>query len=255
MSDIDRYGVLLAAHGERGGGADNASVERLAAELGRRGLAADIAFGFVKGAPTIAQAVKALTTPRIIVYPLFFSDGYFTKIRLPQLLAEAGLPDAKRSVTILPPLGLDPGLAALVAANAARTMRNNGYAERQTGVVLLAHGSTKDTASRRATDGLAERLRALQRFSAVRSAFLEEEPALESAIERMPGPTVVIGLFAGQGLHGAEDVPRLIAGLRRPDVAFAGNVGTWDIADAVAEAVRRVDCARSSCASRAPSSC
>jgi sirohydrochlorin cobaltochelatase len=84
-------------------------------------------------------------------------------------------------------------------------------------------------------------LRALNRFSAVRSAFLEEEPSLEHVIKRMPGPAVVAGLFAGQGLHGAEDVPRLIAGLRRPNVAFAGNVGSWDIADAVAEAVRRVD--------------
>jgi sirohydrochlorin ferrochelatase len=104
--------------------------------------------------------------PRIIVYPLFFSDGYFTKVRLPQLLAEAGLPDAGSAVRILPPLGLDPGLAALLAANAARSAKH-WMRRARNGVVLLAHGSTKDSASRRATDGLAEALRALNRFSAV----------------------------------------------------------------------------------------
>jgi sirohydrochlorin ferrochelatase len=143
---------------------------------------------------------------------------------------------------MLPPLGLDPGLAALVAAKAAQATRENGLTDRRAAVVLLAHGATSNAASRRATERLAEQLRARTQFSAVACAFLEEAPTLDAAIERLPGPAVVVGLFAGEGLHGAEDVRRLIAGLGRPDVVFAGNVGTWqETADLVAAAIRGAD--------------
>ena len=240
MTGLDHCGVLLAAHGERGGGADNASVERLAAALSGRNVAAEVGCGFIKGTPTISQAVRAFTASRLIVYPMFFSDGYFTGVRLPQLLADAGRADA--NLTILPPLGLDPGLAALVAAKVTQATREHGLTDSQAAVVLLAHGATSNAASRRATERLAQRLRARAQFFAVACAFLEEAPTLDAVIERLPGPAVVVGLFAGEGLHGAEDVRRLIAGLGRPDVAFAGNVGTWEqTADLVAAAIRGAD--------------
>jgi sirohydrochlorin ferrochelatase len=234
LTGLDHCGVLLAAHGERGGRADNASVARLAAALSGRNVAAEVGFGFIKGTPNISQAVRAFTASRLIVYPMFFSDGYFTGVRLPQLLEDAA--HDGRTISMLPPLGLDPGLAALVAAKAVQATRENGLTDRRAAVVLLAHGATKDAASRRATERLAERLRARAQFSAVACAFLEEAPTLDAAIERLRDPAVVVGLFAGEGLHGAEDVRRLIGG--RSDVAFAGNVGTWqETADLVAAAI------------------
>lgn len=236
MTGLDHCGALLAAHGERGGGADNSSVERLAAGLSRQGL--EVHFGFIKGTPTIAEAMRACTAPRLLVYPLFLADGFFTHIRLPQLIAEAGPPHSGRVIEILPPLGLDPGLASLVATKASEAARTGGCPEHQVTIVLLAHGSTNDAASHRAADALARELRAPNRFRAVACAFLEEPPALKDAVARAPGPIVVVGLFAGEGLHGHEDVARLMAGLRRRDIAFAGNVGTWpEIVDIVAAAI------------------
>lgn len=235
MTGLDHWGVLLAAHGERGGGADNSGVERLAAELSRRE-AAEIGFGFIKGTPSIPDAVRSFKATRILVYPLFLADGYFTRIRLPQLIAQAGI-DSDR-IRTLPPLGLDPALASLVAAKASSTAHAGGYADQQVTVILLAHGSTKDAASRLAAEALAHRLGALKRFTAISCAFLEEPPALADVVARSPGPAVVVGLFAGEGLHGREDVPRLINALRRPDVSFAGNVGAWPgIADVVAATI------------------
>jgi sirohydrochlorin ferrochelatase len=237
-------GVLLAAHGERGGVADNASVERLAAALSARNVAAEVGFGFIKGTPTISQAVRAFTVPRLIVYPMFFSDGYFAGVRLPQLLADALQADAGPVTNILPPLGLDPGLPALVAARLAQAIRENGLTDSQTAVVLLAHGATKDAASRRATERLARRMRACAQFAVVACAFLEEAPTIEAVIGGLPDPVVVVGLFAGEGLHGGEDVHRLIARLGRRDVTFIGNVGTWQqTADLVAAAINGAGCA------------
>lgn len=85
---------------------------------------------------------------------------------------------------------------------------------------------------------MAERLAATGRFGAVRAAFLEEPPALETALAAVPGPVVVVGLFAGEGLHGGADVPQLLGEIDRADVLFAGNVGTFtEIVDIVAATV------------------
>jgi sirohydrochlorin ferrochelatase len=236
LTGLDHWGVLLAAHGERGGGADNSGVERLAAELSRREAAAEIGFGFIKGTPSIPDALRSLKAARLLVYPLFLADGYFTRIRLPQLIAQAGIHTDR--IRTLPPLGLDPALASLVAAKASSTARAGGYADQQVTVILLAHGSTKDAASRLATEALARQLGAAKPFAAISCAFLDEPPALADVVTRTPGPAVVVGLFAGEGLHGREDVPRLIEALRRPDIAFAGNVGAWpEIADVVAATI------------------
>jgi len=48
----------------------------------------------------------------------------------------------------------------------------------------------------------------------------------------------VVGLFSGEGLHGARDAPRLTAELGRDDIVFAGVIGTAaGIEDLVARSV------------------
>jgi len=37
----------------------------------------------------------------------------------------------------------------------------------------------------------------------------------------------VVGLFAGEGMHGVEDAKRLVAELAREDVILIGPVGTF----------------------------
>jgi sirohydrochlorin ferrochelatase len=56
-------------------------------------------------------------------------------------------------------------------------------------------------------------------------AFLEEAPRLEQTARSIEGPAIVVGMFSGDGLHGARDAPRLIAELGRPDMVYAGVIG------------------------------
>ena len=110
----------------------------------------------------------------------------------------------------------------------------------QTTLILLAHGSSKNSASRSATERLADRVRLGRPFHGVRVAFLEEPPSLNDAALESPGPIIVAGLFAGNGLHGADDVAHLMAALRRDDVVFAGNIAAFpELADVVAATVER----------------
>jgi sirohydrochlorin cobaltochelatase len=231
------FALLLAAHGERRDGAGNESVAALAADLMRRNVAREVGIGFIKGVPSIAETLRAIASPTVLVYPLFLSDGYFNRVRLPQLLAKAAVP---RDVRVIEPLGLDPALADLVAVRARTAAQEAGIPPARTTVILLAHGSGSDPASRQATEQMADRLRHSDAFRDSRAAFLEEPPSLAQAVSGITGPVVVVGLFAGEGLHGGGDVPKLMSEIERDDAVFAGNVGTFEgIADLVAAAVRR----------------
>jgi sirohydrochlorin ferrochelatase len=228
--------VLLAAHGERRPEAGNEGAFQLARALARRGLVAEVAVGFISGTPSVREALARLTAGRILVYPLFASSGYFTRDRLVQLLDEAK--GDSREIEMLPPLGLDPGLPDLVRDQAARSARDHGFAPEACTLILLAHGSKRNPASRQATEQVARAIEKFAAFSEVVVAFLEEPPSLDKAAASIRGPAVVVGLFSGEGLHGAKDAPRLVARLDRSEIVFAGIMGSGPgIEELVAQAV------------------
>jgi sirohydrochlorin cobaltochelatase len=221
------FGLLLAAHGERRTDANNAGLMRLARSLADKGVAAEIGFGFIKGSPAVDEAIGALLSRDVVVYPLLLSDGYFTRVTLPRLVEQAKQHDPTRAISILPPLGLEPALAGVIADEAMAAARSRANLPAETSIVLLAHGSKQDQASRMAAELLADRLRQRQCFYDTRIALLEEAPSLADAIQGVDGPVIVVGLFAGEGMHGADDARRLVAELKRDDVIQIGPVGTF----------------------------
>ncbi len=240
--DEARVALLIAAHGERSEGATNDGVKRIAQAVSACGLVAEVGVGFINGVPTIGEAFAALTAPRVIVYPLFASSGYFTRDRLVQLLDEAN--GGGRNVEVLPPLGLDPGLPDLVLDRATRIARANGFAPEASTVILLAHGSRRNSASREATEQVARAIEGRAGLRGVGIALLEERPFMDEAMALVQGPAVVVGMFSGEGMHGARDAPRLIAELNRNDTVYAGVIGNVAgienlVMKAVEEAVRK----------------
>ena len=63
-------------------------------------------------------------------------------------------------------------------------------------------------------------------FRSVGIALLEERPFLDEAMALLQGPAIVVGMFSGEGMHGASDGPRLIGELNRNDVVYAGVIGS-----------------------------
>ncbi len=229
---------MLVAHGERRANADNDGVARLAGNLAAAGVAKEVGFGFIKGSPSVDEAIRALSTRHIIVYPLFLADGYFTRVALPRLVKPSRRQD--QIITVLPPLGLDPALDDLIVDEALDTARYHSILPETVTVVLVAHGSTNDKASRIATEQLADRVRGRRCFRDARIALLEEAPSLAEATADTPGPIIVVGLFAGEGVHGADDTKRLVAELGRDDIVLVEPVGTFEGLDTiVAAAVTR----------------
>ena len=229
-------GLLIAAHGERRPDATNDGVKRIAQAVSARRLVAEVGVGFINGTPGIGEAFAALTAPRVMVYPLFASSGYFTRDRLVQLLDAANAEG--RDVEVLPPLGLDPGLPDLVLDRATTVARASGFVPEGSTVILLAHGSRRNRASREATEQVARAIEGRAGFRGVGIALLEERPFMDEAMALVQGPAVVVGMFSGEGMHGARDAPRLIAELNRNDVVYAGVIGNVaGIADIVAGSV------------------
>lgn len=215
--------LLIAAHGERSPDGTNEGVKRIAHAVSARGLVSEVAVGFINGVPTIGEAFADLTAPSVIVYPLFASSGYFTRDRLVQLLDEAN--EKGRDVEVLPPLGLDPALPDLVLDCATAVARERGFSPAASTVILLAHGSRRNSASREATERVARAIETRSVFHSVGVALLEERPFLDEAMARVHGPAIVVGMFSGEGMHGARDAPRLIAALNRSNVVYAGVIG------------------------------
>jgi sirohydrochlorin ferrochelatase len=237
--------VLVVAHGERGGAATNDNAVRLAQTLAAQRVADEVGCGFIKGVPAVRDALAAFRAPEVVVYPLLLSDGHFASVALPRLLHEAMPGRPHRSVRILPAMGLDPGLPGLIVDKASDLAAARGLNLRQTMLILLAHGSRRDPASQRTTARVARAARKLARFGYVRAAFLDQSPTLTDVAATTRGPAVVVGLFAGEGRHGADDVWELIAGLRRDEIVFAGNVVSFPgIADLIAAGIARASAGR-----------
>ena len=229
--------LLIAAHGERQPEAGNESVMRIARAVAARQIVSEVAVGFINGRPTIEQALRGVKSRKIIVYPLFASNGYFTRDRLVQLIDEAN--GATREIEMLPPFGLDPGLPQLVIDHLDRAASENGLVTRSLTAVLLAHGSRRNPASREATEGIAREIARRGGCRDVAIAFLEERPFLDEAVALIEGPAIVVGMFSGDGLHGARDAPHLVAKLARDDVIYAGVIGNArGIEDVVGRSVR-----------------
>ena len=126
----------------------------------------------------------------------------------------------------------------------ARSRARTALRRKPSTVILLAHGSRRNSASREATEQVARAIEGRAAFRSVGIALLEERPFLDEAMALVQGPAVVVGMFSGEGMHGASDAPRLIAELNRNDVVYAGVIGNVAgienlVARAVAEALRR----------------
>ena len=214
-------------HGSnRRGGANPGLAAHVAALRGRR-IFAEVRAAVLYGAPAPEQALAGLRAPEVILAPMLMCDGHCARVVLPRAFGLDGpLPSRfGRRFTICPPLGLLPALTRLIVTRAQAAARCRGLPPEDVNLLLIGHGSTRDPASRRATLWHAAGARAAAVFGGVSAAFLDQEPFLAQALGGPSVPTVAVGLFAADGLHASEDVPRCIARHAPASVRYLGAIG------------------------------
>ncbi len=225
--------LLVAAHGDGGADPRDETVRLLAERLAKR-LDLPVDWATLKRPETFAAAHARLgaAAERLAVYPLFMSEGYFVRVKLPKCLTEAGF-DAP---TILPVFGLAPALVDL-AEHRLRSIAamQGGREPRDLRTVLVAHGSgSGDTGSRRAAETLVADL-AYRLNARLHLAFIEEAPFFDAVIEELR-PEIVVGLFVSAGTHAVDDVAACatrIGGVLHHVDAIGRDAGVADLVERV----------------------
>ena len=161
-----------------------------------RGLACDpdvaarfaaVEVAFLKQSPNVGEVARGRD---VVILPLFMAEGYFVNEVLPREIA-AGPP---RLAITLPPLGADPRLLDVVETT-------------DRAVVIVGHGTPRDSHSRASVEAAVQRLRSERRLDAY-AAFLDDEPGLADVARDLcsRSPVTVIPWFATAGPHVDHDI-------------------------------------------------
>ena len=210
--------LVLCGHGTRGAGG---VLERHAAAIRSRKLFADVRVCSLYSTPEIGAVLDSVDTAEVIVVPWLMCAGY-TMDRLAERIAAHRRADR---VMLAEPAGSPSGIADLAADIAERACAGRSWRPARTGLLLVGHGSGRNTVSAETTRRHAARIAAAGKFAAVATAFLDEAPSPAEALARLNAALcVAVGLFAERSLHGEYDVPRLLGAA--PTVVYTGPIGT-----------------------------
>jgi sirohydrochlorin ferrochelatase len=163
----------------------------------------------LNGEPSLEQALKVAAGRKLrslLVYPFFMSDGCIVDQILHRRLANI----APMRISVMRPLGLEPGLPSLLLEESLRSADAARFVPSQTRLLVVGHGSRLAREFAASTARMADSLRRSGIFAAVEPAFLEEEPFLRNELKNETHPTVVAGFFSGEGVHAWRDVPAAI---------------------------------------------
>jgi sirohydrochlorin ferrochelatase len=220
--------LLIAAHGDCGGDRGNV----LAIELARRMRLSrhyeEVVVGYMKSDPTIEEAAARIGAERIRLMPLFMSDGYYVREAIPRRLGiHDGVDAMGHHVVIATPLGLLPELPRVLLEASVDSARAEGLLPSASTLLVVAHGNGNSTQSAGTARAIAQQMAEHRVFAGVQTAFLEEPPFLKDVLASAPRPLFVLGLFAGCGMHGLEDLHNAVEALHDSSVRIVEQLGGY----------------------------
>lgn len=202
MTSSEAFSIILSAHGDKRGADRDARLEAIASACRKAFPKAYVSIALVSDPAGMETALEQCPDGPVIITPLMFSNGFFYRERIAPVAAAAAL--LGRDVRLAQPLCEWDELADLI-------LRQTG---RKRPIQLVAHGSSRSSASRDSALALAARLEQAGAVS-VNCAFLEEAPFAHEVFAALEGRVAAVGLFMGQGLHGDEDFNAALSQARK----------------------------------------
>lgn len=239
-----RSALILVGHGSVRCPGPGQQLERHAEALARRGLFAEVVTATLCGGQSPGEALRSVESESVYVMPMFMCNGQYVQDRVPEAFGRSAATARSkgRRMHLCPPIGLDPGLARLIARRAAERLAERGISAGDATLLLIGHGSPNRSASRQATEAQASRVRKMAVFEKVETAYLEEPPALAEVLETLSGPVAAVALLATQGPHAREDIGRLIADDGVANIVYIGAIGGDEaIPELILESLGRYD--------------
>ncbi len=219
--------MILVGHGSVRCPGPSQQLERHAEALSRRGLFAEVRTATLYGGSLPGKTLRSIESESVYVMPMFMCNGQYSQDRVPEAFGLSAAPAGSngRKMHLCPPIGLDPGLAGLIARRATESLAERGISTGDARLLLIGHGSPNGSASRQATEAQALRVREMDVFDEVETAYLEEPPALADVLETLSGPVAAVALLATQGPHAREDIGRLIDDVGMAEIVYIGAIG------------------------------
>lgn len=221
-SDMDRRrdrALVLVGHGSTGGEAAGDPAYRVVEELRRHRAFAEVAPAFCKAGPSLREVIDGVESEEVYVVPNCISEGYFTTEVIPRALGLEGRTTrlGRHVVHYCDPVGSHPAMAGLVLRRAAEVA--SGLPPGQCSLLVVGHGTRRNTRSRLAIERLVPALRRLDPgYAEVRDAYMEEAPLVGEWDRLTTAPNVVVvPMFIAEGRHVREDVPVLLGIKGKPD--------------------------------------
>lgn len=202
-----RTALVLAAHGSRVDPEANAMLGAWAARVATLGLFDQVTPAFHQGTPTFATVLDDLSAEEVVVVPVMTSAGYYCDEVLPRELRKNARFDELR-VRRTPPVGTHSRMPTLVGSRATHLASEFGMRRDRATLALVGHGTARNPRSRLATERLAVALGGGGEWSQVLTAYLDEDPGVESILPRATrADIVVIPFLIGAGPHATMDIP------------------------------------------------
>lgn len=223
-ADSHNTTLILLGHGSTKNDGSEKPVFQHAAELRRRGLFAEVREAFWKQEPKIAEVLGAVRSPRVIIVPLFISEGYFTEEAIPEALGfkQADESNWSRTKTIndreiiyTKPVGTHPRMTEVLLHRAAEVVAQHPFPSlpkpADISLFIAGHGTERNAQSRLAIERQVELIRARNRFAEVQPCFMEETSRIADVPQlAVAKKVVVVPFFISDGLHVTEDIPILL---------------------------------------------
>lgn len=201
--------ILIVAHGQP---SDPEPAAQELAALAQK-IAAHIPEGRVHSVTLaepegLARAIADLG-PFGLVYPMFMSGGWFTKVNLPKKMADAG----GGAWRIADPFGEDPSVTALCVEMVREAGGGTGGE-----LLLAAHGSFRSSAPSEIAIRVADTIRTELGLARSEAAFIDQEPKLEN-MSGFSRSAICLPFFAAKGGHVIDDLPHALE-----SAGFTGTV-------------------------------
>ena len=219
--------LLIVGHGSTINPDSSAPSLAHAAEIRRRNLVADVACAFWKEEPSLRDAMFLFEDPEIrevYVVPNFISEGYFTEIVIPRELELSGRTTTRANGQVwkyCEPVGNHAHMTELLLQRAHEVAP--GVAEKQTSLLIVAHGTDLNDKSAMAAKREVQKIRERGGYASVLNVYMEEEPRVSDWPSLTSTPNVIaVPFFISDGLHSYEDIPVLL-GIGAQSKGFSSN--------------------------------
>lgn len=171
----------------------------------------EVRCAFWKEEPSLREVLYGINTSKVIIVPLFISEGYFTQKVIPRELALEGACTVKgfQELYYTAPVGSHPAMTKVILKKAQETAPELNPQE--TALFIVGHGTGLNENSALAAKKQVELIGAMGLYGKVLAAYMEEAPLI-SEWHTMSDKknNLVVPFFISDGLHSYQDIPLLL---------------------------------------------